>query len=41
MMDTSNKEMDTYYRKWEYFKYKARSLSIKCSKSRYQQQREN
>lgn len=32
---------NTYCRKWEYFKYKVRSLSIKCGKSKHQLQRES
>lgn len=34
-------KLDTYCRKWEYFKYKVRSLSVKCGKPRHQLQREN
>ncbi len=34
-------EIDTFCRRWEYFKYKVRSLSIKFSKTRSNQQREH
>lgn len=34
-------EIDTYCRKWEFFKFKVRSLSIKFSKIRCHQQKEN